>query len=270
MTVYLDVIFFINLLYQFGILEVLTMLYKIKVSTIRLLSGAVLGSLLYCLCIVLQLPLGELWYKIVLGIGIGIVVNIVAFVPMALHRMWILLMSQCLLAFCLSGILQFLPVNVQTGYLMLTASGAVIFLCLFCVRIRKMLFEKIRNEQSIYRAHIVHRGKLVEVNALMDTGNSLTDPISGEVVIVMQKTTMEKLFKEDELRQQPGYRMIPYHSIGKNDGILEAFRLERLEIVGKKTRDDSNMLFLNLICAVHKHDYKSGTYEVILHPLMFS
>lgn len=270
MTVYLDVIFFINLLYQFGILEVLTMLYKLKVRTLRILSGAALGSLLYCLCIVLKLPLGELWCKILIGIGIGIVVNVVAFIPMSLHKMWGVLMSQCLLAFCLSGILQFLPINVQTGYLMLTASGAVIFLCLFCVKIRKMLFEKLRNEQSIYRVCICHRGKMLEINALMDTGNSLIDPISGEIVIIMQKSTVGKIFAEDELRQQPGYRMIPYHSIGNNDGILEAFRLERLEIVGKKTRDDSNTLFLNLICAVHKYDYKSGTYEVILHPLMFS
>lgn len=270
MTVYLDVIFFINLLYQFGILEVLTALYKLKTRTLRLLSGAALGSLLYCLCIVLKLPLGELWCKIMIGIGIGIVVNMVAFIPMSLHKMWVLLISQCLLSFCLSGILQFLPIKAQTGYLMLSASGAVIFLCLFCVRIRKMLFEKLRLEQSIYRVRIYHRGKMLEADALMDTGNSLTDPISGETVIIMQKSTVGKLFTEDELRQQSGYRMIPYHSIGNEDGILEAFRLERLEIIGENPDDGSNKLFLNLICAVHKHDYKSGTYEVILHPLMFS
>ncbi len=269
MAVYLDVIFFMNLLYQFGILKVLTMLYKIKVNTLRLLGGAALGSLLYCICIVLRLPLGNLWSKIVIGIVIGIVVNLVVFMPLAFKKMWILLVTQCFLAFCLSGILQLLPVNVQTGYLMLSASGAVIFLCLFSIKIKKILFEKLRNEQSIYRVHIGHRGKSLEVNALMDTGNSLTDPISGEVVIIMQKSTMEKMFKEDELRQQPGYRMIPYHSIGNEAGILEAFRLERLEIVGQECDDGSNKRFFNIICAVHKHDYKSGTYEVILHPLMF-
>lgn len=269
MIVYLDVIFFINLLYQFGILKVLAMLYKMKVTSIRLIGGAAFGSFLYCICIVLQMPMEYVGIRIGIGIAIGMAVNVMVFVPKSFHTLLSLLGIQCLLALCLSGLLQLLPMRAQTGYLMLTASGAVIFLCLFSIRVKKLLFEHLKQEQSIYHIYICHGEKILKADALLDTGNSLTDPISGEVVIIMQRSAAEKLFDPDAIREQPGYRMIPYHSIGNEQGILEAFRLERLEVLDETLEEKESKVFLNLICAVYTHDYRNGTYEVILHPLMF-
>ncbi|MBQ8189764.1 MAG: sigma-E processing peptidase SpoIIGA [Lachnospiraceae bacterium] len=269
MIVYLDVIFFINLLYQFGILKVLAMLYKMKVTTIRLIVSAALGSFLYCICIMLQVPMEHMGIRIGIGVVIGVVVNVTAFVPKSFYTLLSLLGIQCILAFCLSGLLQLLPMSAQTGYLMLTASGAVIFLCLFSIRVKKRLFEHLKQDQSIYHICICHGEKMLKMNALLDTGNSLTDPISGEVVIIMQRSAAEKLFDPHEISLQPGYRMIPYHSIGKDQGLLEAFRLERLEVLDETFEKKENKVFFNVICAVYTHDYRNGTYEVILHPLMF-
>lgn len=269
MIVYLDVIFFINLLYQFGILKAFAMLYKMKVKNIRLICGAAFGSFLYCLCIVLQIPMEYAGIRIGVGVAIGMVVNIMVFVPKSFHTLLSLMGIQCLLAFGLSGLLQLLPMSAQTGYLMLTASGAVIFLCLFSIRVKKLLFEHLKQEQSIYHICICHGEKTLNVTALLDTGNSLTDPISGEVVIIMQRSAAEKLIDPDEIRDQPGYRLIPYHSIGNEQGVLEAFRLEWLAVLDETEDGKESKVFLNLICAVYMHDYRNGTYEVILHPLMF-
>lgn len=45
MTVYLDVVFFINLLYQLGILEIINLLFRLKGNIIRMAAASVLGSI---------------------------------------------------------------------------------------------------------------------------------------------------------------------------------------------------------------------------------
>lgn len=270
MTVYLDVIFFMNLLYQYGILKVLTLLFKMKRTDIRLLGGAAIGSVLYCICIVMRIPLDLFWIKITVGIIIGVMTNLVAFMPIHMSRMPMLVLMQCMLSFCLSGLLQLLPMDARAGYLMLSASGAVIFLCLFSIKVKKNIQERLRQENSICRIKLCHNGKCLETNALIDTGNHLKDPFTGEAVIIIQKSVADKLLEADDVARQTGYRMIPYESIGKSDGILEAFRLEQLAIMDETKKDEEDhKIFYNIICAIHSKDYKNSTYEVILHPLMF-
>lgn len=270
MTVYLDVIFFMNLLYQYGILKVLTLLLKMKRPNIRILLGAAIGSVMYCICIVMRIPLEAFGVKMIAGIVIGVVTSLVSFMPVHTKKIPKIILMQCMLSFCLSGLLQFLPIDVQTEYMVLSASGAVIFLCLFSIKVKKLIWENLRKENSICRIKLYHKGKSLETNALIDTGNHLKDPFTGEAVIIIQKSVADKLLEEDDVTRQNGYRMIPYESIGKSDGILEAFRLERLIIMEETKQDGEDYkTFCNMICAIHSKDYKSSAYEVILHPLMF-
>lgn len=269
MTIYLDVVFFINLLYQLGILVILNELFHMRTSVGRMFCGAVLGSAVYCGCLVAGVPVDGYPCNLAAGVLIGFISVAAAFFPKGGRKFAGLVLAECFLSVCLGGILELLPRGAGGSYLMLTGSAALVFMGLFCVRIRRLLLERTEKERSIQKVRLIHKGKLVDANGLVDTGNGLTDPISKEPVIIIQKSVKEMLLC-GEVSEQKGYRAIPYGSIGTKKGILEAFRLERLEILDEnKRKKDEAIIRTQVICAVYEENFSTdGAYEVLLHPFL--
>lgn len=269
MTVYLDVVFLINLLYQLGILVILNALFHMRASIGRMVCGAILGSAIYCGCLVAGVPVDRYPGNLAAGALIGFVSLLAAFFPKGEKKFGGLVLAECLLSICLGGVLELLPQETGEGYLMLTGSAALVFMGMFCLRIRRLLMERTERERSIQKVRLIHKGKLVCANGLVDTGNGLTDPISKEPVIIIQKSIKEMLLC-GEVREQKGYRVIPYGSIGTKKGILEAFRLERLEILDENKRNkDEAIVRTQVICAVYEENFSTDkAYEVLLHPFL--
>lgn len=77
------------------------------------------------------------------------------------------------------------------------------------------------------------QGKM-EVLALVDTGNGLIEPISQKPVAVLD----EEVWKRMRMWMKPErFKMIPYHSIGKERGLLEGYEVDALTVqgMGKKS-----------------------------------
>ena len=90
----------------------------------------------------------------------------------------------------------------------------------------------------------LRRGEVkLNLTALEDTGNTLTDPVTGQsVLIVGRKPAMELTGLSQEaladpvgsMGKLPGLRLIPYRSIGKDAGFLLALRLPDVTIGNKR------------------------------------
>ena len=89
-----------------------------------------------------------------------------------------------------------------------------------------------------------HGGKSISLTALVDTGNTLRDPISGAPVVVADAKAGEVLLslsKEqlshpvETIAQVAGLRLIPYHAVGQPAGLLLGIKAECVEINGKRT-----------------------------------
>lgn len=91
---------------------------------------------------------------------------------------------------------------------------------------------------------ITHGGQSLHLTALRDTGNLLRDPISGESVLILGQPEAQKLtgltLRELEnpletLQNNPlsGLRLIPYHAVGKENGLLLGMRIREVTIDGK-------------------------------------
>lgn len=85
----------------------------------------------------------------------------------------------------------------------------------------------------------------VNLTALVDTGNTLRDPITGESVLVigpeaastLTGLTPSQLRHPLETMQQrriPGLRLIPYRAVGCQEGFLLALRISDVTIRGQK------------------------------------
>lgn len=94
---------------------------------------------------------------------------------------------------------------------------------------------------------ITHGGKSVDLTALIDTGNTLTDPISGDAVLVTDACVAgELLGLRPEALGNPlqtlstagiaGLRLIPYHTVGNPSGLLLGIRADEVLLNGKRCR----------------------------------
>lgn len=143
----------------------------------------------------------------------------------------------CLIRWLLFGLLRFAIDSLANDGLLpvLVLGTAILLLC---------LLDRPGNGQ--YAAVTIESGgKRACVRALLDTGNSLKDPISGLDVIVVDADIAREILGLDrqallhpvETFAQchiPGLRLIPYSSVGQPSGLLLGLRVEKIEINGKK------------------------------------
>ena len=75
--------------------------------------------------------------------------------------------------------------------------------------------------------------------ALVDTGNSLTDPLTGQQVLVVSPAVGEKLLRLERERLTdplavmtavPGMRLLSFQAVGRSSGLLPAKRFEDVKI----------------------------------------
>jgi stage II sporulation protein GA (sporulation sigma-E factor processing peptidase) len=95
------------------------------------------------------------------------------------------------------------------------------------------------------------QGRTVLLRALVDSGNLLRDPLTGKPVVVVSREaalfptglcpTAEELRHPEEVctrlarEWEPGrVRLLPYHAVGTEQGLLLAVRVDVLEVNGKR------------------------------------
>ena len=112
--------------------------------------------------------------------------------------------------------------------------------------------------------------KEYQTTGLIDSGNALFDPISKEPVCVMTRKLYQQFFPGTEISERNGYRVIPYRSVGKRNGIMEAFVIDAIEVVRAEKRMDTEV-YCRILFAVCPDDFTKGAgYEIILHPKILS
>lgn len=89
----------------------------------------------------------------------------------------------------------------------------------------KLMRKRRERERKPREAILVRGSKSMRVSALIDTGNSLYEPISGRPVCVLDVSALRELFTEEE-----PYRIVPWHGINEKRGLLKAYCVPELEL----------------------------------------
>lgn len=221
---YVDSLFLINLCMNLYLLMLVDYSMPGTAMPWRLLAGAAAGAL----CSLLPFfGAGPAWAKLALGGLAGTAGMLCITFPVRSLRMFLKLLERLLLySFGLGGGMLFLTARLPflreylTGVSGVLCVGGVLFLFF-----RKFGYG-LDTESCLCRAELVRGGRRMAATALIDSGNSLREPVSGKPVCVVDKRLYDGLWGDGEAL----YRVIPYHSVGKKHGIMKGYLLPGLTV----------------------------------------
>lgn len=105
------------------------------------------------------------------------------------------------------------------------------------------------------------------LTGLLDTGNHLTEPITGRPVSILDWQEAEKMQRFRQIQEEEnGYLYIPYHTVGTENGWMMGMVIDEMVIryQGKEIRTAHPVL------AVSRQQLSpEGRYGLIVHPLHF-
>lgn len=223
---YADSLFLINFVMNLYLLMLVNRKLMRTATRVRLILGAGVGAAVYVLSFCVGIPA---WIKWPAGIfaGVGLMLEI-AFRPGTFRSFLKLFGQLCQYSFLIGGM--FLAAGSVIPFIRhytmqisgVLGTGALCFLVLGFCQERAAA----RRRNPVCRVRLKNKDTYVSASALWDSGNSLREPISGKPVCIIDKEIFQTLWGGEE---QP-FRAIPYHSIGKENGILQGYLLPALEV----------------------------------------
>lgn len=231
MTVYLDLVVFLNFSVDLLLLLAVNRLSGCPDRWGRLLSASLLGGIYSGLCLIPELfSLGHpLCYLLVL-----LIICIIAFgvSSQALRQGAVFL----LLSLSLGGMA--LAVHKSRIDILILEAG-------FIWLLTRLAFGTRTLDQQYLPVTLTYQGKSYSFPALVDTGNQLRDPVSGDPVLVISEAQAHKITGlspsqiSDPLgtilaHPLEGLRIIPYSSVGTGRAMMLALSLPQVTL-GKQS-----------------------------------
>jgi stage II sporulation protein GA (sporulation sigma-E factor processing peptidase) len=257
----------------------------------RIIGGSLLGAMI---TIATLLPYGAFLRWPLVKVLISLLLVGMVFYPVPRRRWSLILLVFYLVSFVLGGIvlasLYFMDASsyLTNGVFLLqplwvtVIAGAVVLL-IWGHWVWGRLATRLWQKKYVVSVRIFMSGKHIQVSSLMDSGNSLRDPISRIPVVVIEYTCVKPLLpvelsallddaeEEDWLSvlQHLPYEIvsrlhiIPFSSIGRKQGLLLGFRPDFLEI---EENGEKKRVSTVIVGMCHGHLSKQGEYHALLHP----
>ncbi len=281
---------------DYFILWTVSKLIKQKVPQLRIVIGALLGALLYCM--IIFIPGLHKVYNILGVVALPMIPVAVTYRPNSLKEFIKLMILLHVTAFAVGGagialfyytnishvIGNMISYNIQNfplKVLIASTSVSYIIIKLGWGWIRR----KVVKQQTFYSIKIHLNNEDIETNALVDTGNSLYDPITKAPVIVVEFSILKSFLpdsirllyyehKENDLNTvmeliscssiANRMRMIPFTSLGTPNGLLIGFKPDYVEIMDATAE---HRILKDVIVGIYNYQLsKDNTYQALLHP----
>lgn len=219
--------------------------------------GAIIGAFLTCVIVIVPIP-----YEIVKVILFHLFVNVcMVQVGLKIKEIRSFVKAMILLyigGFLLGGILESFRPYVAFGSLFFVVAMVGYYLVL---GIWKFISKVQRWNRYHCQVILFLDEKQYCVKGLVDTGNGLRDPLSGQPVSIIDRNVAKELFEE----QRPdGVRYIPYQTIGKKDGVLPAILIDKMCV----HRETECWIETPLI-GISEEEFQTKDYQMILNPNLF-
>ena len=289
MTIYIDIIIVENLIMNYIILYATGLISKSPKSYLRMFLASLIGAVYATLEYILKV---NIYSNIILKTILSIIIVYIAFNPQDVKKMCKQLVLFYVTTFTFGGIATYLiyvlkPQNiiikngmyVGTYVLKVIFVGAIIGTIILAIAF-KMAKNKITKKDMICKVKIKLNGKEETVEAMVDTGNMLKEPITGTPVVVVERTSLyellpkeimnntesilggdfEKIPEEIKNEYVPKLKLIPFASLGKQNGMLVGIKPEKIEVINEQTEEEKNAI----IGIYNKSLTKKGEYKALI------
>lgn len=288
MTIYLDIVLIENLCMNYIILFATGFIMKMKLHHIRLGLSGLLGGAYAILAYLQILPLfSSMGIKFLLSVAMVYIAFIPKNIKVALKQLVVFYLVSFAMGGCAFALLYFIKpedifmingVYIGTYPLKIALLGGIIgFIVMYTAF--KVLKTKMNKKALIYDVEISLEEKTTTLKAMLDTGNMLKDPITGIPVIVVEKNSLYEILPDsildnvekvmggdwgdnaENMKYRARFRMIPFHSIGKENGMLLGFKVDEVKIM----TDIEEIKHKKIIVCIHQTKLtKANTYSALI------
>lgn len=260
-VVYLDILFIVNLLYSFIGILLTTLVVNIPAKLWRLIVIAVVDAI-FQLIIIVNFHNEDNIVLFLLGFVIEVFNILLVFGKLRIKKFLSYMGVHMGIIFLMGGIVT----AVHERYVAykqheMTIMGVILIGILTFLVIKytlPIILRSIYYRERIYEVILSLKGKEIKVKGLLDTGNSLLEPTTGKKVTIVEKRILSKF---NDLHIEKIF-IIPYKSLGKEDGVLYGIEVDSMTIRYEKYRKVHD----KAIIAIYSGDLsKDGRYNAILH-----
>ncbi len=259
MVVYIDIIFIENLIMNYAILYTTFFIKKIKVSKIRILISAIIGAIY---TIIIFVPKIGKFNNIISKILLSCAMIRVIHKERRLKKFIELLLMFYLTSFTIGGLafaISFLKHGQIYSYnnsliieFPVFSSIVALFIGIFLIKnVFKNIKNLIKKDDIFYQLEIYIEKKKSSINAILDTGNMLKDPITKAPVIIVNKNSIKNILPQELLynietilggdclgklnneKIAKRITIIPYTSLGNENGMILGVKPDKIKIEGK-------------------------------------
>ncbi len=290
MTIYVDVVLIENLLMNYIILFATGVILKIKINHIRLVLASLVGAIYTIIAYISNL---RIYSNFFLKLILSVVIIYIAFNPKSVKKLCKFTLIFYLTSFVFGGaafaliyIVKPQEILRNNGLVLNSNSLKVIFIsAIVAFMIITIGFKVVKNKISAKDMYCDIKIKLnhkeIETKAMIDTGNFLKEPITNTPVIVVEHTLLYNCIPKEILNHlgnilggdfseipknikeeyMPRLKVIPFSSLGKQNGMLLGIKAEEVVI---KNEEESKIKENVIIGIYNKSLTKRGEYRALL------
>lgn len=255
---YIDVLFLVNFMMDYILLLLARKMLKCTATHGNVFMGAMTGSFLTCLIIVL--PISHAVLKFIL---FHAVVN-TAMIRFGLRIKDMRNMIKAFFTlyaggFLLGGVMEHLSQYAKIGSVFLFVAVAAYYVVTWIWNFLDSV-QKVNRYRC--RAELYIGEKRYSISGIIDTGNCLHDPITNEPVSILDKKTAVKFLGDEKAEK---VRYVPYQSIGKQGGLLPVLRIDKMCV-----ENDGIHWIQRPLIGISEEEISAGdSYQMILNPDIF-
>ena len=265
MKIYVDVLVLENVVINYLILLLTAKFAKNKTSHLKLFLASLVGALYVVL--LLLFPNMKVYYSTTAKIALSMLIVAIAFSPSKLVPFIKALVTFYVSTFIFAGAaFAFFYFNQTGGFVkngmvyVWNSKWTSLFFAIITAGIIIRVFwdivqQRLTKEKLLIPLKIAFENEITDLSALIDTGNSLYDPLTNSPVVVVEFNAIKHILPmeiqsifdksiEDDLTSVTRivsdsswlsrFRLIPFKSLGKENGMLIGFKPDYIE-VGENT-----------------------------------
>lgn len=248
MTVYLDIVLIENILMNYIILYATGFIQKNQIKQIRLILSSILGGVYAIISYLNIIPIySNFFMKVLLSIIMIYIAFNIQNIKKLLKTILLFYLSSFVMGGCALALLYIINpqnINFENGVLIGTypmkvtlISGVIGFLIIqIAFQINKRQMKK---KDMICNLEISINKKKINLKAYVDTGNMLKEPLTNVPVIIVEKEKLNNIINinieeilggDDKKLTNLKFRIIPFKTIGKENGILVGIKPDFVKI----------------------------------------